>query len=66
MKRDQKFHYGLFAVRKFLPMFRESLYNVKRTSKNRDRNKVMHSIRNPNLDRNVLAEKFPNVTSTNC
>jgi large subunit ribosomal protein L47 len=61
-REDHKFQYSGFAVRKFLQLYRETLYNVKRKSKNRDRNQVMHLIRrNPNLDRNVLAEKFPNV-----
>jgi large subunit ribosomal protein L47 len=61
-REDHKFQYSGYAVRKFLLLYRETLYNVKRKSKNRDRNQVMHLIRrNPNLDRNVLAEKFPNV-----
>lgn len=61
-RENHKFQFGGFAVRKFLRKYHESIYNVKRKSRNRDRNQVMHLLRrNPNMDRQVLAEKFPGV-----
>jgi large subunit ribosomal protein L47 len=35
-REDHQFHYGGFAVRKFLRLYRESLYNVKEKSNYRD------------------------------
>lgn len=61
-RESHQFSYGGYAVRKFLSLYREKLYNIKRKSKNRDRNQVMHLLRrNPNLDRSILAEKYPHV-----
>lgn len=57
-----KFNFGGYAVRKFLKLYREKLYNVKRKQKNRDRNHVMHLLRRfPNLDKDMLADKYPSV-----
>ncbi|XP_065355096.1 large ribosomal subunit protein uL29m [Calliphora vicina] len=54
--------YGGRAVRKFLLQYREKLYNEKRKGKNRSRNEVMMMLRrNPNMDRDMLRRKFPNV-----
>ncbi|XP_067647666.1 large ribosomal subunit protein uL29m [Eurosta solidaginis] len=50
------------AVRKFLRLYREKLYNVKRKAKNRSRNEVMMLLRrNPNIDLEMLGRKYPNV-----
>lgn len=47
---------------KFRKLYREKLYLAKRRSKNRDRNEVMHLLRrNPNLSKDLLAERFPHV-----
>lgn len=61
-RENHKFQYGGSAVKKFLLMYREQLYNVKRKAQNRRRNEVAHLLRrNPNLDRNLLAERYPGV-----
>lgn len=61
-RESHKFSYGGFAVRNFMLKYRERLYNVKRKSRNRDRNEVMHLMkRNPDMDRNFLATKYPHV-----
>ncbi|XP_065086903.1 large ribosomal subunit protein uL29m [Ochlerotatus camptorhynchus] len=57
-----KFFYRGSAVHKFLRLYRERLYNVKRKQKNRDRNEVMGLLkRYPNMDRAAIAEKYPSV-----
>lgn len=57
-----KFHYRGTAVHKFLRLYRERLYNVKRKQKNRERNEVMGLLkRYPNMDRAAIAEKYPSV-----
>lgn len=54
--------YKGLAVRKFLKLYREKLWNEKRKKLNRDRNEVVHLLkRNPELDRNLLRQKFPTV-----
>ncbi|CAD6995829.1 39S ribosomal protein L47, mitochondrial [Ceratitis capitata] len=54
--------FGGRAVRKFLLLYREKLYNIKRKAKNRSRNEVMMLLRrNPNIDVQVLRSKYPNV-----
>ncbi|XP_055903424.1 LOW QUALITY PROTEIN: 39S ribosomal protein L47, mitochondrial [Eupeodes corollae] len=50
------------AVRKFLLLYREKLYNEKRKGKNRSRNHVMMLLRrNPNLSVDLLQKKYPDV-----
>jgi large subunit ribosomal protein L47 len=50
------------AVFKFLLKYRERLWNEKRKARNRDRNEAIHLLkRNPNLDKQLLKEKFPSV-----
>uniref|UniRef100_A0A1B0BUH4 Large ribosomal subunit protein uL29m n=1 Tax=Glossina palpalis gambiensis TaxID=67801 RepID=A0A1B0BUH4_9MUSC len=60
--KSRSIGYGGKAVRKFLLLYREKLYNEKRKAKNRARNEVMMLLRrNPNIDRNILHSKYPNV-----
>uniref|UniRef100_A0A182MH82 Large ribosomal subunit protein uL29m n=1 Tax=Anopheles culicifacies TaxID=139723 RepID=A0A182MH82_9DIPT len=57
-----KFTYGGHAVRKFLSLYRERLYNEKRKLRNRERNEVVHLLRRfPNIDRETLAQRYPSV-----
>ncbi|XP_058822102.1 large ribosomal subunit protein uL29m [Topomyia yanbarensis] len=57
-----KFSYRGAAVTKFLRLYREKLYNVKRKHRNRDRNEVIHLLKRfPNMDRTMIAEKYPSV-----
>lgn len=50
------------AVHKFLRLYREKLYNVKRKQRNRERNEVIGLMKRfPNMDRAALAEKYPTV-----
>lgn len=61
-RESHNFRYGGIAVSKFLLKYREKLWNEKRKAKNRDRNEVIHLLkRNPNLDKRVLQERFPQV-----
>lgn len=61
-RESHNFHYTGYAVKKFQLLYREKLWNEKRKTRNRDRNEVIHLLkRNPNLDKQMLAEKFPNV-----
>lgn len=61
-KETHQFHYRGSAVHKFLRLYREKLYNVKRKQRNRERNEVMHLLKRfPNMDRTALAEKYPTV-----
>lgn len=61
-RETHKFQYGGYAVRKFLLKYREKLWNEKRKKKNRDRNEVVHLMkRNPNLSKEMLQQKFPQV-----
>jgi large subunit ribosomal protein L47 len=61
-RENHIFHYKGHAVYKFLKLYREKLYNVRRKSQNRDRNEVTHILRRyPNVDRNMLAGKYPKV-----
>ena len=61
-RENHKFRYGGYAVRKFLTKYREKLWNEKRKAKNRDRNQIVHLLkRNPELDRGILQQKYPNV-----
>lgn len=54
--------YGGRAVRKFLLLYREKLYNEKRKAMNRARNEVTMLLRrNPNLDKEMLHRRFPNI-----
>lgn len=47
---------------KFIKFYREKKYNEKRKSKNRDKNHVIRLLRRfPELDRAVLAEKYPTI-----
>lgn len=60
--KTHQFQYSGRAVRKFLLLYREKLYNEKRRAKNRDRNHVMMLMRrNPNTDANLLRERYPHV-----
>ncbi|XP_053657857.1 39S ribosomal protein L47, mitochondrial [Anopheles marshallii] len=60
--KRHKFTYGGHAVRKFLLLYRERLYNEKRKLRNRERNEVVHLLRRfPNIDRETLAQRFPSV-----
>ncbi|XP_055542450.1 39S ribosomal protein L47, mitochondrial [Wyeomyia smithii] len=60
--QTHKFFYKGAAVTKFLRLYREKLYNVKRKQRNRDRNEVMHLLKRfPNMDRNIIAAKYPSV-----
>jgi len=60
--KSRNIGFGGRAVRKFLLLYREKLYNVKRKSKNRSRNEVMMLLRrNPNVDLSVLRQKYPDV-----
>ena len=61
-RESHKFQYGGFAVKNFMLKYREQLYNVKRKAQNRRRNEVAHLLRrNPKLDKNLLAERYPGV-----
>lgn len=61
-RESHKFRYGGHAVYKFLLKYREQIWSKKRAARNRNRNEVMHLLkRNPNLDRDMLREKFPDV-----
>lgn len=58
----RKFGYRGGAVHKFLRLYREKLYNVKRKQKNRDRNEVIGLMKRfPNMDRASIAAKYPSV-----
>lgn len=60
--KKQPIGFGGRAVRKFLLLYREKLYNEKRKSKNRSRNQVMMLLRrNPNLSVELLQKKYPDV-----
>uniref|UniRef100_A0A1A9WH30 Large ribosomal subunit protein uL29m n=1 Tax=Glossina brevipalpis TaxID=37001 RepID=A0A1A9WH30_9MUSC len=60
--KSRSIGYGGKAVRKFLLLYREKLYNEKRKAKNRARNEVIMLLRrNPNIDHGVLRSKYPNV-----
>lgn len=59
-RRSQKF--GGYAVRQFLLKYKEKMWNIKRKAKNRDRNHVVKLLRRfPDLDINLLREKYPDV-----
>jgi large subunit ribosomal protein L47 len=61
-RESHNFRYGGYAVKKFLLKYNEKVWNERRKAKNRDRNEVVHLLkRNPNMDREVLKQKFPNV-----
>jgi len=61
-RADHKFKYGGHAVRKFLCLYREKIWDSRRKKMNRDRNQVIHLLkRNPDLDKNLLKRKFPSV-----
>ncbi|XP_055641740.1 39S ribosomal protein L47, mitochondrial isoform X2 [Toxorhynchites rutilus septentrionalis] len=61
-----QFNYRGSAVHKFLRFYREKLYNVKRKQRNRDRNEVIHLLKRfPNMDRSVIAQKYPTVDIDN-
>ncbi|XP_053960529.1 39S ribosomal protein L47, mitochondrial [Anastrepha ludens] len=60
--KSRNIGFGGRAVRKFLLLYREKLYNMKRKAKNRSRNEVMMMLRrNPNIDVHVLRRKYPDV-----
>ncbi|XP_011196970.2 39S ribosomal protein L47, mitochondrial [Zeugodacus cucurbitae] len=60
--KSRSIGYGGRAVRKFLLLYREKLYNIKRKAKNRSRNEVMMMLRrNPNIDIQILRRKYPDV-----
>lgn len=57
-----RFFYRGSAVHKFLRLYRERLYNVKRKQKNRERNEVMGLLkRYPSMDRATIGAKYPSV-----
>lgn len=61
-RESRKHSYRGHAVKKFLGFYREKLWNEKRKKLNRDRNEVVHLLkRNPELDRNILRQKYPTV-----
>lgn len=56
------FGYGGYAVHKFLRLYREKLWNVKRKAKNHERKHVQMIFRRfPNVDVEALKEKYPSV-----
>ncbi|XP_036323977.1 LOW QUALITY PROTEIN: 39S ribosomal protein L47, mitochondrial [Rhagoletis pomonella] len=60
--KSRNIGFGGRAVRKFLLLYREKLYNIKRKAKNRSRNEVMMMLRrNPNIDVHMLRRKYPDV-----
>uniref|UniRef100_A0A0K8V080 Uncharacterized protein n=1 Tax=Bactrocera latifrons TaxID=174628 RepID=A0A0K8V080_BACLA len=60
--KSRNIGFGGRAVRKFLLLYREKLYNIKRKAKNRSRNEVMMMLRrNPNIDIQVIRSKYPDV-----
>uniref|UniRef100_A0A034WS76 Large ribosomal subunit protein uL29m n=1 Tax=Bactrocera dorsalis TaxID=27457 RepID=A0A034WS76_BACDO len=60
--KSRNIGFGGRAVRKFLLLYREKLYNVKRKAKNRSRNEVMMMLRrNPNIDIQIIRSKYPDV-----
>lgn len=64
-QETRKFGYGGKDVAYFLSKYREKIWNEKRKAKNRNRNEVMRLLqRNPDLDRQLLREKFPHVNIT--
>lgn len=61
-QETHKFRYGGYAVRKFLLLYREKLWNQKRKAQNRDRNEVTHLLkRNPDMSMRSLRQKYPKV-----
>ncbi|XP_076753666.1 mitochondrial ribosomal protein L47 [Xylocopa sonorina] len=58
--KTHKFTYGGYAVRKFLRLYREKLWNEKRRLRNRQNNKVAILLRTfPNLDLEAVKEQYP-------
>lgn len=56
------FGYGGYAVRKFLKLYREKLWNIKRKARNLERKRVQMIFRRfPNVDVEALKEKYPSV-----
>ncbi|KAG5344574.1 RM47 protein, partial [Acromyrmex heyeri] len=56
------FGFGGYATRKFLRLYREQLWNKKRKSRTRNKNRVAMLIRKfPNLDLETVKERFPDV-----
>ncbi|XP_053970314.1 39S ribosomal protein L47, mitochondrial [Hylaeus volcanicus] len=54
------FGYGGYAVQKFLRLYREKLYNIKRRQRNRETNRVGVLMRMfPNLDLEAAKEQYP-------
>lgn len=61
-RESRRFGYSGKDVAMFLNKYREKLWNEKRKAKNRDQNEVIHLLkRNPELDRQLLQAKFPQV-----
>lgn len=59
-QKKYKFTYGGHAVRKFLRLYREKLWNEKRKLRNRQNNQVATLLRIfPNLDMEAVKEKYP-------
>ncbi|XP_076162966.1 mitochondrial ribosomal protein L47 [Ptiloglossa arizonensis] len=58
--KTHKFGYGGYAVRKFLRLYREKLWNEKRKTQNRANNRVAALMRMfPNLDLEATKEQYP-------
>lgn len=67
--KTHKFGYGGSAVHKFLRLYREKLWNMKRRAKNRQNNQVAVLMRIfPNLDLEAVKEKYPdaNIDKLKC
>ncbi|XP_014479560.1 PREDICTED: 39S ribosomal protein L47, mitochondrial [Dinoponera quadriceps] len=61
-RKTYQFGYGGYAVRKFLRLYREKLWNEKRKAKNRERNRATTLLRRfPNMDLEALKEQYPNI-----
>lgn len=61
-RESRRFGYSGKDVAMFLSKYREKLWNEKRKAKNRDQNEVIQLLkRNPELDRQLLQAKFPQV-----
>ncbi|XP_043786638.1 39S ribosomal protein L47, mitochondrial [Apis laboriosa] len=58
--KKHQFGYGGYAVRKFLRLYREKLWNEKRKLRNRQNNQVATLMRIfPNLDMEAVKEQYP-------
>ncbi|XP_011167091.1 39S ribosomal protein L47, mitochondrial [Solenopsis invicta] len=56
------FGYGGYATQKFLRLYKEKLWNIKRRARVRDRNRVAMLMKKfPNMDLEAVKEQFPDV-----